>query len=72
MHDSFDWMDVTIPESIYLSLLLDDSIHTLDLVYICTLLWMVAPMLHVHISEISGVFVLAGLSIVMFGSNVFS
>ena len=31
MHDSFDWMDVTIPESICWSLLLDGYVHTSDL-----------------------------------------
>ena len=71
MHDSFDWMATTIPESIYWSLVLDGCVHTSNLVYICTLLWMVVPMPHLHVSEISVVFVLAGLPLPLSRTSCF-
>ena len=71
MHDSFDWMVVTITESIFLSFLLDGCAHTSDLV-IYTLLWMAAPIPHIHVSKISVIRVLAGLPTTIFGLGMFS
>ena len=72
MHDSSDWMVATIPESVYLSFLPDGCSHTSDRVFICTFLWMVVPMPHIHVSEISVVLVLAHLPTMVFGLNTFS
>ena len=67
MHDSFDWLVATIRESICLILTIGWLHPYLRSQFICTLLWMIASMPHVHVSEISIVLVLVGLLIVVFG-----
>ena len=54
--DLYCWMAACIPISQFLY----------------TLLWMAAPMPHVHVSEISVVFVIAGSPTAVLGSIVFS